>query len=511
MERTKNAVRNIRGGVIEKIITIILGFITRTVLIKVLGSEYLGLNSLYSSILQVLNFAELGFGSAIVFSMYKPIANNDKKTICALMNLYKKVYRIVGIVIAVIGLAIVPFLENIIKGTPPSDINIYVLYLIYLFGTVSSYWLFAYKNVLINAHQRNDIGSNLNSIINIIKSIVQIVFVILAKNYYLFVIMIPIASITGNIICAGIVDKKYPEYKPEGKLSKEEIRDIKKRVYGLMTQKICGTTRNSFDSIFLSAFNGLSTVGIYNNYYSIMSYVQVFLSIITSSITASVGNSIATESVEKNYNDMMKFNFMYMWISGWCTVCMLCLYQPFVKIWMGTDYMFPFYIVIFLCIYFYMLRAGDIRYTYMSAAGIWWEGKSKYVIETILNISLNYFLGKYFGVGGIILATVISLFLVNFLLITGILYKNYFKRYSQKEFFINHLIYALTTILACGVTYYCCSWLQVEGFIGILIKAVICCIVPNIIYVIFYRKNKNYDATIAFVKNIVKSRANIGR
>ena len=315
MGRTKNAVRNIRWGLIEKIMTVILGFSTRTVLIKIIGSEYLGLNSLYSSILQVLNFAELGFGSAIVFSMYKPIADKDCKKICALMNLYKKVYRVIGGIIAIIGLAILPFLEKIINGTYPNDINIYVLYLIYLFGTVSSYWMFAYKNVLLTAHQRNDIYSNINAIINMTKSIIQIILIILAKNYYLFVIMIPITSIMSNIVCAIITDKKFPEYKPEGKLTKKEINDIKKRVFGLMTQRICATTRNSFDSIFLSIFAGLTTVAIYNNYYSIITYITSFLGIIISSITASVGNSIVTETVEKNYNDMNKFNFMYMWIT----------------------------------------------------------------------------------------------------------------------------------------------------------------------------------------------------
>lgn len=504
MERTKNAVRNIRGGIIEKILTIILGFATRTVLIKVLGAEYLGLNSLFSSILQVLNFAELGFGSAIVFSMYKPVAENDKEKICKLMNLYKKVYRLIGLIIGVIGLSILPFLSKIIKGIPPSNINIYLLYLIYLFGTVCSYWLFAYKNVLIEAHQRNDIYSNLNSITNILKSIVQIALVFFSRNYYYFVIMIPIASIIGNVVCARIVDKKYPEYKPEGKLSKDEIKNIKKRVFGLMTQRICSTTRNSFDSIFLSMFCGLKTVGMYNNYYSVLGYVQTFLGIITSSITSSVGNSLVTESVEKNYKDMSKFNFIFMWFSGWCTVCMLCLYQPFIKIWMGSEFMFPFYIVILFCVYFYICRMGDIRCMYMTAAGIWWEGKYKYIIETILNIILNYFLGKYFGVCGIIMATVISLFLINFLLITGILYKNYFKGYSQKDFFINHFIYAGITVIACVVTYYICNLLQMEGFVEILIKAVICCIVPNLIYILFYKNNKNYNEAIQFIKNLFR-------
>lgn len=506
MERTKNSIRNISWGIIEKIISIILGFIIRTILIKFLGAEYLGLNSLFGSILQVLNLAELGFGTAIVFSMYKPVAEKNRAKICALMNLYKKVYRIVGLIVAILGLLILPFLDKIINGNPPDGINIYVLYLIYLFGTVSSYWLFAYKNVLLTAHQRNDVFSNINSILNIVKSIVQIIIIVFIKDYYLFVIMIPITSILCNIICALITNNKFPEYNPEGKIEENELKEIKKRVIGLVTQRLCGTTRNSFDSIFLSAFNGLTTVAMYNNYYSIILYIQTFLGIVTSSITASVGNSIATETVEKNYNDMMKFNFMYMWIAGWCTVCLLCLFQPFIKMWMGAEYMFPQYIVVLFCIYFYLTRVGDVRYMYMSAAGIWWEGKHKYFIETIVNVILNFILGKLFGVAGIISATIISLFLVNFLWISGIVYKNYFKGFSQKAFFINHFKYAAITTIACIVTYFCCNYVTTEGIVENLFKMIICCIVPNLIYVLFYRKNKNYNETKIFIKNIVKKK-----
>lgn len=504
MERTKNAVRNIRGGIIEKIVTILLGFLTRTILIKFLGSEYLGLNSLFSSILQVLNLAELGFSTSILFSMYSPIANNDTEKICALMNYHKKVYRIIGLVIAIIGLSLIPFLDKIIKGSPPEGINIYILYLIYLFGTVSSYWMFAYKNILLNAHQRNDIYSKVNSTLNICKSIFQILFIIFLRDYYLFVIMIPITSIITNIICAIIANKKYPEYKAKGKLNKEEIATNRKKVFGIFTQKICGQTRNSFDSIFLSMFGGLTQVAIYNNYYSIFGYVRTFLVIITSSITAGAGNSIATESVEKNYKDMLKFNFMYMWIVGWFTACLLCLYQPFFKIWLGTEFMFPFYMVILFCIYFYLHSVGDIRYMYMEAAGIYDKEKYKYIIETITNILLNYFLGKYFGVLGIILATIISMFFINFLWISGIVFKHYFKKYSQKEFFINHFIYAFITSIGCVITYYTCSWVMIEGIIGLILKAIICCIIPNLIYIAVYRKNKYYKEAKKFVKTYFK-------
>ena len=169
MQRTKNAVRNLVFGFINKMIIMLFPFVIRTIIIRELGAGYLGLGSLFTSILQVLNLAELGFSSAVVFCMYKPIAEKDSETICALLNLYKQIYRIIGIVILVIGLALTPFLPYLIKGTVPNGINIYILYYIYLFNTAITYFLFAYKSTLLVAHQRNDVVSNISSLTNILQ------------------------------------------------------------------------------------------------------------------------------------------------------------------------------------------------------------------------------------------------------------------------------------------------------------------------------------------------------
>ncbi|UKI56602.1 MAG: hypothetical protein L6V90_05600 [Treponema succinifaciens] len=172
--------------------TIFFPFLIRTVLIKKIGIEYAGLNSLFSSILQVLNLTELGFASAVVYSMYKPIAEDDKDTICALLNFYKRVYFIIGLVILALGSAVMPFLPHLIKGNVPQDINIYVLYSIYLVNTSLSYLLFGYKNSLLNAHQRRDVISNILTITQGLMNICQLLILVTIKNYYLYVLMMPI-------------------------------------------------------------------------------------------------------------------------------------------------------------------------------------------------------------------------------------------------------------------------------------------------------------------------------
>ncbi len=504
LNKTKNTIRNLIWGVINKIIVIIIPFFMRTLIIKVLGSEYLGLNSLFTSILQILNLTELGFSSAIVYSMYKPIAENDTQTMCALLNLYKKVYRYIGIIILIVGLAIMPFLHKFINGSTPSDINIYILYFIYLFNTVLSYLLFAYKTSILNAFQRNDIISRINMILQIIQAIIQFVLLIVFKNYYLYVIIQPIITIANNIICANEVKKKYPKYVPKGNVSLEIKADLKKRVAGLFVYKICGTTRNALDSIFISSFLGLTTVAIYNNYYLIMNAIISIMSIITVSMLSGIGNSIVINSVDKNYNDMKKFNFMYMWIAGWCTICLLCLYQPFMKLWMGQDYMLPMSCVITMCLYFYALKMGDIRAAYSDAAGLWWETRYRAIAESIANCALNYLLGKYFGLIGIILATLISLLIINFGYGSSIVFKYYFKGKKISEYFKSNLKYFIVTLIIGSITFLMCNALNLNNIIEFIVKGIICLIIPNILYMLIYKNDNLYNESKQFAVGLIE-------
>lgn len=509
MNRTKNAVRNIVTGFINKFVMLFFPFIIRTILIKKLGAEYLGLNSLFVSILQVLNLTELGFSSAIIFSMYKPIADGDKKTICGLLNFYKKIYRCIGLVLLIIGLLLLPFLTSLIHGTYPNDINIYILYLIYLVNTVITYFLFAYKSALITAHQRNDLINNVSTFVLILQYLIQIIVLLILKNYYLYIIVNTFSNILNNLLVAYIAKKRYPDYVCDGSISVEEKKEIKKRVFGLIVQKICATTRNSLDSIYISAFFGLNVVAIYGNYYYIMNSVTGILAIIVSSMTASVGNSIVTESKQKNYNDMNKFNFLYMWISGWCTICLLCLYQPFVKLWVGENFMFPISVVFCFCAYFYTLKMGDILSVYYTGAGLWYEGRIRAVLESILNIVLNYILGKKFGIVGIILATEISLFSMNFLYGSQIIFKHYFKNKKLLEYYKYNFIYCIVTIIGMVFTYKICLLFDLGDILTIIVRGIICIIVPNIIYYIFYFKLKSFKESKQFIKNNILNKRSV--
>ena len=499
--RTKNAKRNIFFGLLNKMVTLVFPFVIRMVMIRILGAEYLGLGSLFKSILTVLNITELGFSSAVVYSMYKPIANDDKETLCAILNFYRKVYFAIGFIITLVGLAILPVLPSLIKGSCPADINIYVLYALYLCSTVLSYLLFAYKNSLINAYQRVDVVSNINTAVHLITCTAQLVIIVLTKNFYFYVIMNIAATLIQNI-CTQICSKKmFPDIICKGSINSETKKEIKVKVTGLFITKICHVTRNSFDSIFISAFLGLRLTAIYNNYYYIMHALLSVFGIIWPAILAGIGNSIVTESQEKNYSDMKKFNFIYMWLAGCCTVCLLCLYQPFTQIAFGKDMMFAFPVVILFCVYFYVLKMGDIRAIYSDACGLWWENRWRNILEAVSNIILNFILGKFWGVYGIVIATLISLFFINFLWGSTIVYKHYFTRIKISEYYLLHLLYASVTLTACFISYFICLHIPLKGIPALLAKALVCLLIPNLLYLACYFKSPLFkEASQTFFK-----------
>lgn len=492
MNRTKNVIRNIRWGIMQRAVGIVLPFIVRTILIYSLGASYAGLNGLFSSVLSVLSLAELGVSNAITYSMYKPISEGDTDHICALLNVYRRAYRIIGTVILSMGLALLPFLRYLIHGSTPDAINIYLLFCIYLLNTVISYFLFGYKSCILSVNQRQDVISKISIFSRTLLQITQCILLLCSKNYYLYVIVIPLITVAENLLNSYWVTRLYPQYVPKGNIDEEEYKGLKKRVAGLLIWKLGGATRNTLDSIAVSMYLGLVTVAVYNNYWLIINVVSSALSIISSSMLASVGNKIATDTPQANYRDFHKFHFIYMWLAGWCTVCMICLYQPFMRQWMGEDLMFSNGIMLLFCYLFFMLKQGDINSVYYQAAGLWWEGRWRSVIEAVSNLSLNFLLGKFFGVTGILMATIIS-YNIAYLYGSKFTFTCYFKNDRLKVFYLDNLVYLVITGVSGFITYKLIDLLLApltSGIIKNFIAIIVCIVVPNLIFAIVYSANK---------------------
>lgn len=503
IERTKNATRNIIFGVILRAYQIIVPFLMRTAMIYLMGVQYLGLNSLFTSVLQVLNLAELGVGSAMIYSMYRPIAEDDNTTICALMKLYRTYYRLIGLIIAVVGCILTPFIPKLISGDIPQGINIYILYLLNLGATVLSYWLFAYKNSILQAHQRTDIVSKVTLITNTIQYVLQLFVLWIFKNYYLYVIVMLVTQALTNIVTAIMADKIYPQFKPKGELHKEEIHQINQKIRDLFTAKLGGVVVGSADTIVISAFLGLTTLAVYQNYYFIMNSICGFITVIFSAITAGIGNSLVTESSEKNYNDFKKFTFIICFILCICCCCFVGLYQPFMKLWVGKKFMLSFSFVILFCILFYCLELAMVWATVKDAAGLWHSDRFRPLIGACANLIMNIVLVQVIGLYGIILSTVFSYIFISMPWLIHNLFKFLYNE-SLKVYLKDLLMYILVAILATTITTIICRKITFVGIFELVFKGIISIIIPVSIEILCYRKKEEFKESIKLVKKMLK-------
>ena len=482
---------------------IVMPFLMRTAMIYLMGVQYLGLNSLFTSILQVLNLAELGVGSAMIYSMYKPIAEDDNTTICALMKLYRTYYRVIGLVIAIIGCILTPFIPKLISGEIPHGLNIYILYLLNLGATVLSYWLYAYKNSILQAHQRTDIVSKVTLVTSTIQYILQLLVLWLLKNYYLYVVVMLATQALTNVATAVVADKLYPQFSPKGKLPKGETSKINGRIKDLFTAKIGGIIVNSADTIVISAFLGLTALAVYQNYYFILTSITGFITIVFSAVTAGIGNSLVVETNEKNFKDLKVFTFIICWVSGFCSCCFLNLYQPFMELWVGKDLMLDFSIVVCFVIYFYVCEVNQLLNTYKDAGGIWHEDRFRPLVTAITNLGMNLVMVQFWGLYGIILSTVLSMLLVGMPWLFHNLFTTMFEKKNMKKYLRSLAFYLSISIIACITSVIVCDFINFGLLATIIIRFIICLIVPNLIFLMVYVRKIEFKQSVQLVNKML--------
>ena len=511
IERTKNAIRNIIFGIILRIYQLLVPFLMRTAMIYFMGVRYLGLSGLFTSILSVLNLAELGVGSAMIFSMYKPIVDDDTKKICALMRLYKIYYRMIGLSIAAVGVILTPFIPRLISGDVPNDINIYILYLLNLSATVLSYWLFAYKNSILHAFQRTDIVSKVSIVTSSIQYFLQLAVLIFWRDYYLYVIVAFLSQALTNVLTAYHANKLYPQFKPIGKVEREEVKQINLRIKDLFTSRIGGVIYDSADTIVISAFLGLTTLAIYQNYFYILNAITGFITVILNACTAGIGNSIVAETKNKNYEDLNKFTFIICWISGFCATCLFCLYQPFMECWVGEELMLDLSAVICFTAYFFIRQINALLNLYKDASGMWHEDRFRPLAASLVNLFLNLILVQTIGIYGVILSTVLAIICVGGPWLLHNLFTVIFDRRYLLPYLKRLLINCVYVILSGALTYLICSLTDLPLMLTLLARGIICCIVPNVLFYFAYRKRKEFYESVILADKVTKGRFDLER
>lgn len=504
--RVKNASRNFLSSALGNIINLILSFICRTIFIRFLGTGPLGVNSLFTNILGMLSFAELGIGSAISFSLYKPIAEKNEEKISAIINFYKYAYRIVACVVVTAGIILIPFLKYIVKGV--DSVNINLIYLIFLFNTVSSYFI-TYKTTLISANQKEYILTNTESIRKMMTNIIQIGVIIKFKSFVLYVVTDSISLLISKIYLNIKTERMYPflkQYKNE-KIDDKTKKGILNKIKALIYHKVGEVSIYQTDNIITSAFINTNIVGLVSNFTMIIDYVNKFMLSFFNSAVAGLGNIIATEKKEKQLEISKAYDLLGFIFYGWSTLCLCFLLKPFITLWIGSDKLIDDATILLLCISYYLtgirVPLGNVK----AAAGIYEQDKWVPIIQSVTNIVISIIGVKILGLKGVYIGTIIS-GLVPCLIRPVIVYKyvfstspvQYFEEFFKRLILMNFLILILTlgfsktainNLILCMMVYF-----------------IIITIVFGILIIFFYKNTNEYKylkekfiITIKKVKN----------
>ncbi len=497
--RTEYVKKNILYGYISTVISSVFSIITRTIFVYVLGAEYLGVSGLFSNVLGVLSFTELGIGSAIVFSLYKPIAENDNEKIKSLISLYKRAYRLIAIVVTMIGLIIIPFLDYLVNtDIPMSEIRVY--YIIFLFNTVSSYFV-TYKTSYVSALQKEYIVTNTTTIGTIVTNVIQIIFLVAGGNYLSYLLIAAIIGLLQKILTVMYLNKKFPiltenDVKP---LDTETKNIIWKNVKALIIHKIGDVSVNQTDNIIISAFVNTTAVGLLSNYTTLNTLVSMFTNRFFSSFTASFGNMLAKESVEKQKKIFDIYDLLGFWIYGFVLIAFVTLSQPFVQLWLGKKLLLDNVTMILYFVSLYLAGMTFIPYNFKVAAGRFNEDKWVAFCQAVVNLVVSIIAIKLIGLPGVFVGTIISRMIV--VIVRPYIVYKYVLKQSVLYYYIRLTI---RTIIAFGI---CFVMWQIKKAILVnvtIVSFVIICfltaLIPNLLFILIFARTDAFKGIIEKIR-----------
>lgn len=487
--RTKKVFLNTIASFSQRYLSSILSFITRTIFIKTLGATYLGVNSLFSDIFMMLSLVELGVGPAMTYFLFKPMAKNDNDEINSLMKIYEKFYRYIGLTVMIIGMLVIPFLPLLVNSEVPVP-NLTLIYILLLTNVSMSYF-FSYKRSLFVADQKDYVNSINDLIFSVLGSILHIVFLILTKNFIVYLIINILVNLLSNIRISLKANRTYKflDNKNAKNLSKESKRHLVSRIKAIFSHSVGGVIVFGTDNVLLSIFAGINFVGLYSNYTIITRIIMSPISQSFNAMLASVGNLDATESKNKSYEVFNNVYFMNFWIIGFSTISLFFLFNPFIKLWIGSDFLLSNSFVLVIVINFYISGMRMSAGTFCQAKGLFWNTRFKPIFEAMINLIFSIYLGYLYGAIGIFLGTLISHLATSIWIDPYVLFKNWFdipvRKYFEKYFIMTSIMLVNGTIINFAIRI---LMFDTESFILLMI---IVGVTSNLFFfIVFYFTNE---------------------
>lgn len=505
--RSKNTMLNILSVWLGQLLIIFVNLIARKIFLQSLGSEYLGLNSLFANIVGLLTVADLGFGNAINFSLYKPLADNDVEAVKSLMRLYKKIYCTIGSIIMLAGALIVPWIRTIATGTEQIE-NIRLIFMIFVSNTAISYF-FSYYTALVIADQKKYIYNICHYALQLFMYGLQIWVLIRNSNYYIYLACQMVVTVLENVIMAVVAKRKYPYLceKNINRVSDGSMRDIKKNIKALILNKIGSPLITSTDNILISRLTNLYTVGVYGNYSTIVTAVcNVFWQGV-SAFTASIGNQLVGGTKKEHRDIFSSIQLIGSWMYGWGCICLWGLLTPFVKIWYG-NYTLEVSVVLMICFNSYLSGQRTVLQAYIDAAGTYHSIRYRAIVEGIVNIITSIVLGRVFGLIGIFAGTFVSGFFCGWLLEAKVVCREVLNMKTWT--YIKMQLKNFGSVLFAGyITTAILNMVSVQGITGFICRLLVCVILPNIILFIFNYKSNAYKICVIKLKNVMHRKSGI--
>ncbi|CUO28003.1 Uncharacterised protein [Turicibacter sanguinis] len=494
--RVQNSLKNIAMGMITQIVVVLLGFLCRKTFLDSLGADYLGINGLLLNVLSVLSLVEGGIGGNIVYHLYKPLAERDEEKVTALIQLYKKLYAGIAVIVFLLSLGLYPFLGMVVdKSSPIPELTI--VYFIFVTRNVISY-LNSHKRGLINADQKGYLLSKYDLIFNVITTIMKIIVLQFTRNYILYLLIDLISFAISLLWCNKLIRKyysyilTYKKYKVDQSVKSNLVLNFK----AIMFHNIGGYLVTGTDNLLISGLVNMKSVGLYSNYTLIIGQLSGLLSPIIGGLGASIGNLIAVEGSEKNYEIFNVINLVNFWIYSFVTIVLYNLLEPFITWWIGEEYLLSNFVLIIILLNFYIGAMRGPVLNFKTKGAIFDQDKYCPLIEAIINLGASFILVKYFGLVGVFLGTTVSTLVIPFWTQPKLVYNILFER-SVLIYFKRYFYYLILMILAGITTTYCCELVKINGFISLIIKGIICTIIPNILYLLLFLKTDEFKYIVS--------------
>ncbi len=496
--RSSNSKRNLFYGLLGRFVILLLQFVSRTIFIHFLGEEFLGVNGLYGNILNVLSLAELGIDNVMLYSFYKPIAENDKEKIVGLLNYYKKIYRIIATVVLLVGLSIVPILGHIVNSELPHS-KLILYYLLFLLNSVVSY-LVTYKATFVKADQNIYVVSNNTTIFTILRHVLQTVFLLITRNYTVYLIVQVCCTIWANFRLSLKADKMYPFIKTKGAADDSEKATIWQNIKYALLYKVSNILIGNTDNILISVLVSTTAVGYYSNYSMFIFNISVLINMLVTSVFSSFGNLYSTGDTEKCYHLFGATVLFFQWLATVCSLCFFTIFNDFIALWAGKEFVFGTATVFVIVLNFYNETVLNPLWLYRETMGLFKEVRYIRIYTGMINLVLSVVLGRIYGIFGILISTFIAISCTYSWYEPYVILKTLGK--SVKEYWLSQLTYSSLAALSFVITVFLCSFLN-HGWIDIILKIGISGTVSTLVFVIFCFRSKSFILLKQYMMNVL--------